>query len=88
MANGFGYETSAQLLSINGKVDGIPFEDKNYLSPAAGTTFVIGGVPYAGADALTQFKGTIYCVRIYDRALTEEEIKENFKVDQVRYGIE
>ena len=88
MANGFGYETSAQLLSVNGKVDGIPFVDNNYLSPAAGTTFVIGGVPYAGADALTQFKGTVYCVRIYDRALTEEEIKENFKVDQVRYGIE
>lgn len=83
----FAYETSAQLLGINGNVDGIPF-NTTYLSPASGSKFIIGGNPYAGAGAETQFKGTIYCIRIYNRALTEEEIKENYKIDQQKYGIE
>ena len=83
----FAYETSAQLLGINGNVDGIPFNTE-MVNAATGTNLVIGGSPLAGAGANTQFKGTIYCVRIYDRALTEEEIKENFKIDQQRYGIE
>ena len=44
-----------------------------------------GTIISLGAE--TTFKGTIYCVRVYNRALTEEELKENFKVDQQRYGI-
>lgn len=85
-ADNFVYETSAQLFGINGKYEGIPYNN-NMLPPATGTTFVLGGNPLAGAGAVTTFKGTIYCVRIYNRALTEEELKENFKVDQQRYGI-
>ena len=83
----FAEETTAQLLSVNGNVDGIPFNDE-YLTPASGSNFTIGGNPLAGAGANTQFKGTIYCIRIYDRALTEEEIKENYKIDKQKYGIE
>lgn len=82
----FAYETSAQIFGVNGSFDGIPYND-NYLLPASGTSLVLGGNPLAGSDALTNFKGTIYCVRIYNRALTEEELKENYKVDQQRYGI-
>ena len=85
-ADNFVYETSAQLFGINGKYEGIPY-DNNMVKPATGTTFVLGGNPLAGAGAETTFKGTIYCVRVYNRALTEEELKENFKVDQQRYGI-
>jgi len=83
----FAYETSAQLLGINGNGEGIPFNN-SFLKPSSGTTFVLGGSPLAGAGAQTQFKGTIYCVRVYNRALTEEEIKENYNVDKARYGIE
>ena len=75
------------MLSVNGEVDGIPFND-TYVSPATGSNFVIGGNPLAGAGAQTQFKGTIYCIRIYNRALTEEEIKQNYEIDKQRYGIE
>lgn len=85
--SGFAYETSAQLLGVNGEVDGIPF-NSSYLNPATGSNFVIGGNPLAGTGANTSFKGTIYCIRIYDRALTEEEIKENYKIDKIKYGIE
>lgn len=83
----FAYETNAQLIGVNGEVEGISFNN-TYLKPASGSTFIIGGNPLAGAGADTQFKGTIYCIRIYDRALTEEEIKENYKIDKQRYGIE
>jgi hypothetical protein len=83
----FVYESSAQLLSVNGEVEGLPF-NYSFVKPSTGTTFVIGGNPYAGAGADTQLKGTVYCVRIYDRALTEEEIKENYEIDKKKYGIE
>lgn len=33
-------------------------------------------------------KGKLYSVRIYDRALTQEEITKNHSVDQARFGIE
>lgn len=33
-------------------------------------------------------EGEIYSVRIYNRALTEEEISENYAVDKIRFGIE
>ena len=32
-------------------------------------------------------KGKIYAVRVYNRALTEEEIQHNYKVDKLRFGI-
>lgn len=85
--NRFAYETRAQLLSVNGKVDGIPF-NSTVKQPLTGSDFIIGGNPLVGVGANTNFNGTIYCVRIYNRALTEEEIKENYKVDQKKYGIE
>lgn len=34
-----------------------------------------------------RMKGKIYSIRIYNRALTEEEIKHNYIVDKARYGI-
>ncbi len=32
-------------------------------------------------------KGKIYSVRIYDRALSEAELIQNYKVDQIRFGL-
>ena len=32
--------------------------------------------------------GTVYTVRVYDRALTEKEVSQNYRVDKIRYGIE
>ncbi|MBO5477076.1 MAG: hypothetical protein J6A15_04925 [Clostridia bacterium] len=85
--SGMAFETFAQLLGVNGEVEGKDF-NLSYTKPATGSNFVLGGTPLVGAGANTQFKGTIYSVRIYDRALTEEEIKENYEVDKVKYKIE
>ena len=37
------------------------------------------------ANKTSFFKGSIYCIRLYDRKLTEEEIVLNRSVDQVRF---
>ena len=39
---------------------------------------------YTGSNSL---KGNIYEVRLYNRALTDDEIKTNYEIDQYRFGI-
>ena len=34
------------------------------------------------------FKGTMYNFMVYKKALTEDEIKQNYKVDKARYNLE
>lgn len=78
--------TTAILLGVNGNVEGKDFRT-TYLKPATGTSFVVGGNAIVGATPQTNFSGTIYSIRIYSRALTDKEIKENFEIDKVKYGI-
>lgn len=33
------------------------------------------------------FDGKVYCIRIYNRALSEEEISYNYNIDKVRFGL-
>ena len=43
---------------------------------------------YVGADFLFGYlKGKVYAVRIYNRALSDEEVKQNYTVDKVRFGL-
>ncbi|MDO4282024.1 MAG: LamG-like jellyroll fold domain-containing protein [Clostridia bacterium] len=75
-----------QIYSENGDIKGITL-DGNVHETNSGTKLTIGASPYAGVNPVTEFKGTIYSVRIYNRALTESEIKENFEVDKEKYNI-
>ena len=34
------------------------------------------------------FNGTIYSVRVYNRALTDEEVQRNYELDKILYGVE
>jgi hypothetical protein len=55
--------------------------------PANNTYIAIGGNPsrnYVNADYL---EGTVYCARIYNRALTDEEVSVNFLNDRDRYSV-
>lgn len=51
------------------------------------TSMVIGANPYGNETEGEYFKGKVYIVRIYNRALTDEEIKINYEIDQYRFGI-
>lgn len=41
-----------------------------------------------GAATMYNFKGNIYCIRLYNRILTDEEVQMNHKIDSERFGIE
>jgi len=59
--------------------------------PAGNQNFIIGGNPDGGLDNTTfQNMNThekIYAVRIYNRALTEDEINRNYQLDKIRFGL-
>ena len=44
--------------------------------------FMISG--YSGG---WRMKGKIYSIRVYNRALTQEEINHNYQMDKKRFGI-
>jgi hypothetical protein len=46
---------------------------------------VLGANPTGSTVSGDYFHGKIYTVRIYDRALTAEEINHNYQVDKIRY---
>lgn len=51
------------------------------------TSMALGANPYESKAENEYFKGKIYIVRIYNRALTDEEIKTNYEIDKYRFGI-
>ena len=48
------------------------------------TEFFIG---YRGPGYTTFMKADFYCLRMYDRVLTLEEITHNWEIDKVRFGL-
>lgn len=55
--------------------------------PQSNTVMAIGGNPSGDNVNSGFFNGKIYAIRIYNRALTDKEIKTNFEIDQYRFGI-
>ena len=52
------------------------------------TIMAIGADP-AGSDVSGKFfNGKIYSARVYNRAITDDEIKQNYNVDKIRFNIE
>lgn len=52
------------------------------------TVFVLGVNP-SGEQAMSEFfNGKIYSVRLYNRILSDEEVKYNYEIDKVRFRIE
>lgn len=48
---------------------------------------VMGDVTIGKTYSNEYICGDIYCVRVYNRALSEEEIKHNYEIDKARFGI-
>ena len=51
------------------------------------TIMAIGANPKIKSVDADFFNGTIYAVRIYDRALTDEEVEHNYYLDQIRFNV-
>lgn len=61
------------------------------VQPNYSTVFAIGTNPRGVTESISsntnRLNGYVYSVRIYNRALTEEEIQQNYNVDKLRYNI-
>lgn len=55
--------------------------------PKNDTVMMIGANPYGEIPTEGRLKGKVYSVRIYNKALSEEEVKQNYTVDKVRFGL-
>jgi hypothetical protein len=66
---------------VNGRLDG---KATGVARPTAG-----GGPVYLGRDksSFYSFIGSVYGMHMYDRELTEEEVKSNFNATKVRFGL-
>ena len=51
------------------------------------TIMILGADPDGSYAKQNFFNGNIYCARIYNRALTEKEIEQNYNIDKIRYNI-
>ena len=63
-------------LNLNGTI-GIPQQN---------TIMAIGTNPWKTSSAGGYYPGYVYSVRLYNRALTEEEISKNYNIDKSRYS--
>ena len=64
-------------ISIGGGVIGYPINN---------TVLALGVNPTGSSAEASFFNGAIYSVRMYNRALTEQEVKNNYEVDRLRFG--
>lgn len=51
------------------------------------TVMMIGADPNGSQPGGNYFKGKIYSIRIYNRALTEDEVLRNYSVDKKRFAV-
>ena len=65
---------------------------KVFGKPESNTIFVLGTNPNENTEALldgeTRSNMEVYSVRIYDRCLTQEEVKQNYENDKKRFNIQ
>lgn len=84
------YDGSLITLYENDNKYQITIANENIIFPWNNTPMTIGinadGNQGVLAD-FTAFLGNIYAVRIYNRALTEQEVMHNYEIDKERYGI-
>ena len=69
---------------INSKVDG----NRVLGFPNDNTIMALGTNPSGSTNVgLESFNGTIYSARMYNRVLTEQEVKNNYEIDKSRFGM-
>ena len=76
-----------QTLYFNGQNSGYNTLSGPIKSPDNNTIMTVGVNPVGSSPQASYFDGNIYAVRIYDRALTDEEIARNYQVDKARFGL-
>lgn len=70
----------------NQNVANMYFNGQKY--PVSLDSVTMDSMFYIGdTDIFEKFSGDIYAVRVYNRGLTEQEVKSNYELDKIRFGI-
>ncbi len=81
------YDTSTLSFFENGqKVTGNTTGNLGF--PRNNTVMAIGANPAGSKVTGGYLKGNVYSARIYNRALTDEEVRKNYEIDKIRFGVE
>jgi hypothetical protein len=87
-ANTVTYDGSVVNFWDKGQIAANVATTTGVLTSANNTVFSLGTNPGPnGSAGVPYFNGKIYTVRIYDRALSNAEIEQNYKIDQSRFGV-
>ena len=81
------YDGSALKLYINGKLVSTLSLTGSIGTAGSSTPMAIGTNPNGSSTDGGYYNGRVYSVRIYNRALTQSEIQQNYKVDNTNYKI-
>ena len=82
------YDKTFLRLYINGNLVKTQEQPGEIKMTNNNTVMAIGMNPLGNQFERNQFFGKIYSAAIYDRAINSEEILQNYKIDNERYGIE
>ena len=82
------YDGSSLKLYVNGVLDGSNSVSGTIGTPTSGTVFALGCNPSASqaCEGTQYLNGNIYSARVYNRALTYDEIRHNYAVDALYIG--
>ncbi len=58
-------------------------DNTNWANPVVANAVFIG----ASSPTSRLMKGVVHCVRVYNRALTDEEVRQNHAIDKERFGL-
>lgn len=75
--------------NISFNVDGqnITTSSETVSAPTNSTNVSLGANRISSSSANNYFKGKIYAIRIYNRALGQNEIKHNYEIDKLRFNM-
>lgn len=63
-------------------------ESDKIKTPNNDTKLCIGTNPSSNRGTACWLNGKVYSVRVYNRALTDEEVRKNYEIDKIRFGVE
>lgn len=78
------YNGKVLTLSENGNITTLQ-KQGTIKYPQNNTIMILGANPNGNNSYASYFNGKIYSIRIYNRALTEEEIQKNYEIDVLRF---
>ena len=81
------YDGSIIKLYVNGILEDSRAAQGTITNPTTSTYFMLGAFPNGNKGNGNYLNGIIYSFRMYDKALTEEEINKNYKVEEERYNV-